>query len=111
MKPELSITILNMSRFVGIVVAELSETHSIQDMMERVETRCRGVTTPVSKSCAYKPMCSRTENLLRCSQCKVQWYCCQDHQRKDWPIHSKRCYPWKPPPKLLPINLYFGSDD
>lgn len=29
--------------------------------------------------------------LLRCGSCKIARYCCQDHQKIDWPVHRKLC--------------------
>ena len=32
-----------------------------------------------------------TKTPKRCSKCKVVHYCCVEHQKKDWPIHSAEC--------------------
>lgn len=35
--------------------------------------------------------CDQTENLLRCSRCKLVYYCSKDHQRRDWKRHKPNC--------------------
>lgn len=37
------------------------------------------------------PVCSSTENLLRCQACKVQTYCGREHQVSDRDAHKKAC--------------------
>ena len=40
------------------------------------------------------PSCTATANtheLLRCSQCKLVFYCSREHQRADWPRHRILC--------------------
>ncbi|MCJ1465302.1 hypothetical protein MMC07_003919 [Pseudocyphellaria aurata] len=36
-------------------------------------------------------LCSTSENLLRCSKCKVARYCSRNHQLSDWPQHRSAC--------------------
>ena len=36
-------------------------------------------------------ICKKTEALLRCSACKVYWYCSRDHQVEDRPTHKSTC--------------------
>ena len=44
----------------------------------------------VPKSCA---VCKQEGQSLRCSRCKVVYYCNQDCQRKHWPTHKFTCKP------------------
>ncbi|KAJ6032486.1 hypothetical protein N7540_003218 [Penicillium herquei] len=37
------------------------------------------------------PLCAKTDNLRRCSGCKVLHYCGQDHQREHWTKHKSAC--------------------
>ncbi|KAJ5713543.1 uncharacterized protein N7483_010724 [Penicillium malachiteum] len=37
------------------------------------------------------PLCAKTDNLRRCSGCKILQYCGQDHQREHWPKHKSAC--------------------
>lgn len=32
---------------------------------------------------------------LRCSNCKIQFYCTKDHQRNDWQRHKSKCRAWE----------------
>ncbi|KAJ8944949.1 hypothetical protein NQ318_013097 [Aromia moschata] len=36
-------------------------------------------------------LCGISENLLRCSRCKVTFYCSKDHQKQDWKKHKVVC--------------------
>lgn len=33
------------------------------------------------------------KGILRCSRCKMVYYCCAEHQKADWEQHKKRCSP------------------
>jgi hypothetical protein len=35
--------------------------------------------------------CRNSKNLSSCGQCKLQRYCSQEHQKKDWGKHKKIC--------------------
>lgn len=32
------------------------------------------------------------KNLFRCARCKIIYYCCREHQKKDWKKHRSVCY-------------------
>lgn len=36
-------------------------------------------------------VCNKADDLLRCSRCKVQWYCGPQHQREHWVLHRQSC--------------------
>lgn len=36
-------------------------------------------------------LCGSTKNLLRCSRCKVTFYCCANHQAVHYPTHKSAC--------------------
>lgn len=36
-------------------------------------------------------VCNRSDKLLRCSRCKVVFYCTKEHQRRDWKRHREFC--------------------
>lgn len=36
-------------------------------------------------------VCNKTDKLLRCSRCKVVFYCTKEHQRRDWKRHKEFC--------------------
>lgn len=36
-------------------------------------------------------VCGSSENLLRCSRCKVTYYCSKAHQKENWKIHKTVC--------------------
>jgi hypoxia-inducible factor (prolyl hydroxylase) len=36
-------------------------------------------------------VCNKSEKLLRCSRCKVAFYCTKEHQRRDWKRHREFC--------------------
>lgn len=46
-----------------------------------------------NKLCALctVPYTDAGKPLLRCSGCKIACYCCQDHQKIDWPNHRDLC--------------------
>jgi hypothetical protein len=46
-----------------------------------------------SRSCG---LCPAVKDLLRCSRCKIQWYCGPEHQRQHWEVHKKTCAPPTP---------------
>ncbi len=35
--------------------------------------------------------CQSTQDTRRCNACKVVFYCCKDHQKKDWSMHKVAC--------------------
>lgn len=36
-------------------------------------------------------VCNKSDKLLRCSQCKIVFYCTKEHQRRDWKRHKAFC--------------------
>ncbi|XP_062938764.1 egl nine homolog 1 [Cynocephalus volans] len=57
----------------------------------------------------YCELCGKMENLLRCSRCRSSFYCCKEHQRRDWKKHKRVCQgaeaaaPPPPPPLPAPV--------
>jgi len=47
-----------------------------------------GVETGAQVICV---VCNKSEKLLRCSRCKVAFYCTKEHQRRDWKRHREFC--------------------
>ncbi|KAL0118545.1 hypothetical protein PUN28_009304 [Cardiocondyla obscurior] len=47
-----------------------------------------GVRADARLICA---VCDRTDELSRCSRCKVVFYCTKEHQRRDWKRHREFC--------------------
>jgi len=39
----------------------------------------------------YCEKCQKNENLLRCSRCRVVYYCGTEHQKEDWGRHRTQC--------------------
>lgn len=50
-------------------------------------------------STVVKPPCvvCKTPSITRCSRCKINHYCSEKCQRKDWPSHKLACVPAKAP--------------
>ncbi|TFK46350.1 hypothetical protein OE88DRAFT_1667666 [Heliocybe sulcata] len=42
-------------------------------------------------------VCRATEDLMQCSRCKGEHYCCRKHQVSDWKQHKPLCWQLKPP--------------
>eukprot|EP00494_Astrolonche_serrata_P033436 UN33705 len=94
--------------FVGIVVAELADHLTTEQMCDRVLFKYTG-TTGRDKKCA---VCNKKQDLLRCSRCKVVWYCNEQHQREDWGFHQKICHAYKTPTPLIKFgNNNQGNDE
>ena len=36
-------------------------------------------------------VCLLLWQLLACNRCRMVWYCCVEHQKKDWRTHKKTC--------------------
>lgn len=36
-------------------------------------------------------LCGALDNLSLCGGCRGTWYCCKDHQRRDWKDHKRAC--------------------
>ncbi|CAG5128393.1 unnamed protein product [Candidula unifasciata] len=36
-------------------------------------------------------LCGALDNLSLCGGCRGTWYCCKDHQRRDWKDHKRSC--------------------
>ena len=49
----------------------------------------QGSTVTNLRPCGF-PGCSMAAT-KRCSACKGQWYCSQEHQRSDWKAHKVEC--------------------
>ncbi|RLU16882.1 hypothetical protein DMN91_010951 [Ooceraea biroi] len=47
-----------------------------------------GVETGAQVICV---ICNKSDKLLRCSRCKVVFYCTKEHQRLDWKRHREFC--------------------
>uniref|UniRef100_A0A7S1FVI3 MYND-type domain-containing protein n=1 Tax=Corethron hystrix TaxID=216773 RepID=A0A7S1FVI3_9STRA len=43
--------------------------------------------SPSEKKCFF---CGKDAK-LRCSRCKLVWYCCREHQKADWKAHKVFC--------------------
>lgn len=41
--------------------------------------------------CAYTECFSLSGSHSRCSACRSAYYCCPEHQKKDWPVHKAIC--------------------
>lgn len=55
------------------------------------ELKLRVQQSDQSKFCA---VCSiRRDDLMRCSRCKLRWYCGVEHQRLHWGVHKGECRP------------------
>jgi len=53
--------------------------------------RAKGAMSAAScDHCGSVPV--KGEKLMRCSKCKVAWYCSKDHQMQAWPEHKKTCF-------------------
>ena len=39
----------------------------------------------------YCEMCKKKGKLLRCSHCRVVYYCSQEHQKENWCKHKQQC--------------------
>lgn len=50
-------------------------------------------------------ICGITENLLRCGQCKIVFYCSKEHQRQDWKKHKLLC---KKTPAHVSVEKKYG---
>ena len=99
--------------FRGLVVAELVQERDTQDIIATITKRQpklqqqQGdppVKTETSSSSAvplstFRPnpkqcsVCFSTKDLLRCSRCKNEWYCGEEHQREHWATHRQVCQP------------------
>lgn len=40
--------------------------------------------------CGYVS-CGKKGDLTACASCRIQRYCCRDHQKKDWKFHKGIC--------------------
>ncbi|KAK6386359.1 hypothetical protein LTR65_009084 [Meristemomyces frigidus] len=47
-----------------------------------------GLLLPATPQCA---VCKKTDGLSRCASCKVESYCCREHQKSDWQSHRATC--------------------
>ncbi|XP_015595619.1 protein msta [Cephus cinctus] len=56
-----------------------------------MEGECRWQNNCIRGSCR---ICGN-EGGLRCSNCRMQFYCSKDHQLTDWPDHREICIAWK----------------
>eukprot|EP00494_Astrolonche_serrata_P023596 UN23854 len=104
---EMEIEIHCQANFTGVCVAEIASFYTLQQMIDQIETKCRG-TLPEKKKCK---VCNSKENLSRCSRCKSAWYCGSKHQQEHWPHHQRHCKPYRPPPKLPDVNKASNIDD
>ena len=41
--------------------------------------------------CAFTECVSLSSSHSRCSACRSAYYCCAEHQKKDWPVHKAIC--------------------
>lgn len=58
-------------------------------IVSRAQTPGGGVQTGATFVCCV--VCNRTDKLLRCSRCKVVFYCTKEHQKRDWKRHKEFC--------------------
>jgi hypothetical protein len=63
-------------------------TFSFGDQSTTVPTFEESKYVAPKKECA---VCGKTENLKRCSRCKIRYYCTSEHQLSDWKTHKKEC--------------------
>lgn len=52
--------------------------------------------------CAIGSCPRKGKNLMICGRCEKRYYCCQAHQKQDWPIHKQFCRVYADPPLRLP---------
>jgi hypothetical protein len=50
-----------------------------ENMAKRIKTSCGALG------------CNASDNLKFCSKCRIQQYCCVDHQKSDWKLHKRFC--------------------
>jgi hypothetical protein len=76
--------------FRGCILLELVKIFTVDEMIEFVRSRpfLDPLKQPVKIEC---PVCHKTTNLSRCSQCKETHYCSTDHQREHWSSHRDQC--------------------
>ncbi|KAF9303699.1 hypothetical protein BGZ74_003220 [Mortierella antarctica] len=62
-------------------------------------------------STLVKPPCvvCKTPSITRCSRCKINHYCSEKCQRKDWPSHKLACVPAKAPSSTSNANTSTSS--
>eukprot|EP00457_Paulinella_chromatophora_P002847 gb/GEZN01002852.1/.p1 GENE.gb/GEZN01002852.1/~~gb/GEZN01002852.1/.p1 ORF type:complete len:679 (-),score=79.14 gb/GEZN01002852.1/:134-2170(-) len=101
----------DMLQFQGHVILEVVRIKTTQEVRDEVSKRVHPSSSSISSSSFSSPppevkecgVCrSRDEDkLLRCSRCRVKWYCGPDHQRIDWQKHEPVCKPpsVKPEPR------------
>jgi hypothetical protein len=74
-----------------IDITKEEETKPNKPRAKRNKTETQQQSKSDDESTAACFVCGATGNVMRCSQCKQQFYCSRDHQVEDWARHSKEC--------------------
>ena len=78
-------------KYRGKYIAKVSER--LADQIENPDPEVVAAVTEgqnESLVCGYT-LCGNKRDMLACGACKIQRYCCQEHQKKDWKNHKHIC--------------------